>query len=92
MPIDGLYDLNFSRHNPCAEESNILNLSTLFKPTMRQIELLEKGLSYIPTPSMVDREELWRDISLYHRRIKLLDYLGEDKKRRGLWGSSCVTI
>lgn len=42
--------------------------------------ILEKGLSYIPAPSTLDREDLWRDISLYHRRIKLLDYFGEDKK------------
>lgn len=79
-PTDGIHDLKSPKQGWCAEGSNILNLSTLFRPTARQIELLEKGLSYIPTPNILDREELWRDISLYHRRIKLLDHFGEDKK------------
>lgn len=54
--------------------SNILNLSTLFQPTLDQIKLLEMGLTFIPTPPSFDREELRRDLYQYHRRIKLLDH------------------
>lgn len=51
----------------------ILNLSTLFQPTPDQVKLLHMGLSFIPMPASLDREELRRDLYLYHRRIKLLD-------------------
>ena len=54
--------------------SNILNLATLFTPSIAQITLLERGLSFIPRPTKLDREELQRDVHNFHRRIKLIDY------------------
>ncbi|KAJ3598718.1 hypothetical protein NHX12_000681, partial [Muraenolepis orangiensis] len=38
------------------------------------MEVLEKGLAFIPTPTQVDRMELRRDLHVYHRRLKLLDH------------------
>lgn len=66
-----------SNHNPDLgwnSSSNILNLSKLFTPSVAQIQLLEKGLSFIPRPSKYDWEELHRDLHRYHRRIKIIDY------------------
>ena len=57
--------------------SNILNLSTLFQPTPDQIKLLEMGLTFIPTPSAFDEEELRRDLHQYHRRIKILHHFAK---------------
>ncbi|KAG7467708.1 hypothetical protein JOB18_018490, partial [Solea senegalensis] len=54
--------------------NNICNLSTLFTPSQIQLQLLERGLSFIPRPTTYDWEELQRDLHKYHRRIKLLDY------------------
>ena len=54
--------------------SNILNLSTSLTLTTAQTTLLEKGLTFIPRPTTLDREELRRDLSKYHRRLALLDY------------------
>ncbi|KAL7384032.1 hypothetical protein ABVT39_023002 [Epinephelus coioides] len=39
-----------------------------------QLQLLEKGLSFIPRPRRYDWEELRRDIHHYHRRIKIIDH------------------
>ena len=36
--------------------------------------LLEKGLYFIPTPPVVDRQALRRDLHKYHRKLKLLDH------------------
>lgn len=54
--------------------SNILNLSKMFIPSLIQISLLERGLTFIPPPKKFSRVELWRDLYLYHRRLKLRDY------------------
>lgn len=55
-------------------DSLILNLSKSFILTSTQSLLLEKGLSFIPTPTTQDREGLRRDIHSYHRRLKLSDH------------------
>lgn len=54
--------------------SNILNLATLFTPSVPQTSLLERGLSFIPRPNKLDREELQRDLHYFHRRLKLIDH------------------
>ncbi|KAG8005394.1 hypothetical protein GBF38_001132 [Nibea albiflora] len=54
--------------------SNILNLATLFTPSPEQLSLLERGLSFIPRPTKLDREELQRDLHNFHRRLKLTDH------------------
>ena len=54
--------------------SNILNLSTSLILTPAQTSLLEKGLTFIPRPTTLDREELQRDLFKYHRRLTLLDH------------------
>ena len=35
---------------------------------------MERGLTFIPTPALPDRDLLRRDIHTYHRRLKILDY------------------
>ena len=37
-------------------------------------EILERGLTFITTPSLPDRDLLRRDLHTYHRRLKILDY------------------
>lgn len=54
--------------------SNVLNLSKLFSPSPVQVQILERGLSFIPYPTKYDWEELQRDLYKYHRRIKIIDY------------------
>lgn len=55
-------------------DSNVLNLSTIFSPTAEQLLLLEKGLSFIPMPHKHNHAALHRDVSLYHRHLKIADY------------------
>lgn len=57
---------------------NVLNLSKLFYPTVAQVCLLERGLSFIARPNSFDREELRRDLQQYHRRLKIIDYFQEE--------------
>lgn len=61
-----------------SSSSNVLNLSRLFSPSVAQIKLLEKGLTFIPAPRNFSREELRRDLHWYHRRLKLRDYFGNE--------------
>lgn len=59
----------------CAQKvQNVLNLSTIFSPSAAQIKLLERGLTFIPNPNTHNNSELHRDIHLYHRRLKNIDY------------------
>ncbi len=50
----------------------------MFRPTRAQVDLLKRGLTFVPTPTSFDKEELRRDLYLYHRRIKILDYFTDD--------------
>lgn len=54
-------------------QSNILNLSLTYILNESEQSLLEKGLSFIPTPLGVDKNCLRRDLYRYHRRLKLLE-------------------
>lgn len=54
--------------------SNILNLSSTIVLTENEKTLLERGLSFIPTPLMDDRQTLKKDLYNYHRKLKLLEH------------------
>ena len=60
-------------------ESDIINLSHYFRPDEHQKTLLEKGLSFVPTLDIYKQQtqNLKRDVSKYHRRLKLATYFGE---------------
>lgn len=55
--------------------SNIFNLSKTFLLTETERKLLEKGLTFIPTPGEPDPGDLRRDIHAFNRKLKVLDYL-----------------
>jgi len=57
-----------------APDSNITNLSRSYRLSPIELGVLEKGLTFIPTPQKLDRLELRRDLYVYHRRLKLLDH------------------
>ncbi|KAI9516449.1 hypothetical protein NQZ68_015950 [Dissostichus eleginoides] len=44
------------------------------RPRSAQLELLEKGLSFIPTPKLPTRPEIRADLHAFHRRIKIMDH------------------
>lgn len=58
-----------------------MNLSAVFSLTVAQLEILEKGLTFIPTPHPPTRPELRRDLHTYHRRLKLLDHFQGAQRR-----------
>ena len=62
-------------------KSSIINLSHYFKPDQHQIELLEKGLSFIPTLDIYKKQtnNLNKDLSDYHRRLKLAAHFGTER-------------
>ncbi|KAI9535099.1 hypothetical protein NQZ68_007188 [Dissostichus eleginoides] len=43
-------------------------------PLLFRLEVLEKGLTFIPTPKPPTRPELRADLHAFHRRIKLKDH------------------
>ena len=59
-------------------ESDIINLSLYFRPNEHQKTLLEKGLSFVPTLDIYKQQSqnLRRDVSKYHRRLKLATHFG----------------
>ena len=59
-------------------ESGIINLSNFFRPNEHQKTLLEKGLSFVPTLDIYKQQSknLRRDVSQYHRRLKLATHFG----------------
>lgn len=58
--------------------SNVLVLSKTFQLTADQRSLLEKGLTFIPRPTVNGPDSLRRDMQVYHRRIKLIQYFGNE--------------
>lgn len=40
----------------------------------QEISLLERGLSFIPTPRVFKQDLLFADLHQYHRRLKILSY------------------
>ena len=69
-----------SPHHP-SNNSNITNLSAVFSLTAAQLEILEKGLTFIPTPNPPTRPELRADLHSFHRRLKLLDHFQGAQRR-----------
>lgn len=65
------YYARLTRSHP---DSSVLNLSKTFSPSAMQLSLLERGLTFIPSPSTFDTAALRRDIHQYHRRIKTMDH------------------
>ena len=54
--------------------SNVTNLCATFRLSTAQREVLERGLTFIPTPSSADKMALRREVHMYHRRLKILDH------------------
>ncbi|KAF5891545.1 uncharacterized protein DAT39_018752, partial [Clarias magur] len=45
-----------------------------FEPSDAQEQLLNKGLTFIPTPRVTNLGELGGDVHAYNRQLKILDY------------------
>ncbi|CAL8234035.1 unnamed protein product [Arctogadus glacialis] len=60
--------------HPRPQESNILNLSTIFHLSETETQLLERGLSFIPTPRISDKLKFLRDVHKYNRSLKLMEH------------------
>lgn len=62
---------------------NVVVLAKNFRPTTIQLQLLEKGLTFIPTLDLHKNssEQLQLDIQNYHRKLKLAAYFKENKNR-----------
>lgn len=54
--------------------TNIFNLSKTFYLTEAQERLLNKGLTFIPTPRVTNLGELRGDVHAYNRQLKIRDY------------------
>lgn len=54
--------------------SNIMNLCASYQLSRAEKEVLERGLTFIPTPNFFNKLELRKDLHDYHRRIKILDH------------------
>lgn len=54
-------------------EKRVVNLSSL-QLTESETCLLQKGVNFCPTPSPPDKEELYKDIDAFARRLKLKEY------------------
>ena len=60
---------------PITQDKSVINLSPTFIPRDRHHKLLQKGLSFIPTPPINNRRQsLMAHLSSYHRRLKLHSY------------------
>lgn len=64
---------------------NVMVLAKRFKPTQTQLELLKRGLTFIPSIDIHkdQKKQMKLDIQAYHRRIKLASYFEgkKDEKR-----------
>lgn len=54
--------------------SNVMNLSSSYRLTSLEEEVLERGLTFIPAPGPAGRMEIRRDLHNYHRKLKILDH------------------
>lgn len=63
---------------------NVMILAKNFRPTQAQFDLLNRGLTFIPTVNLGkdQRNQLQLDVQNYHRKIKLAAYFrdGEDNE------------
>ena len=58
----------------------VLNLSS-YALTNDEVQLLAKGLNFIPKPPKVDKEEIEKSIDQFKRRIKLTEYMRHYEKK-----------
>lgn len=72
---------NLEIHNHDIEGQIVINLSTIFVPSREQLQLLNKGLTFIPSRDEGGRARapLMADLTEYHRRLKLASYFGPTK-------------
>ena len=87
--------------NRMGSKSNIINLSHYFRPDRHQVELLEKGLSFVPTVDIYKNQtnKLKTDVAEYHRRLKLAAHFGTERREeappfqpRSTWEPNDSTI
>jgi hypothetical protein len=55
----------------------VINLSDL-KITEKQEKVLEKGLTFCPTPGRPDYSEIWLDFKEFHRKLELKKYFKDN--------------
>ena len=62
----------------------VIILAENFNPSKAQWELLNRGLTFVPTfdSGKNQRTQLQLDIQNYHRRLKLAAYFGDKGKRK----------
>ena len=70
-------DRNLS-HPP---SSNVMVLCSSFALSSAELALLERGLNFIPTPTVFDKTLLRKDLYDYHRRLKILDHFNFNQNR-----------
>lgn len=65
---------------------NVIILAKNFSPSQAQLDLLNKGLTFIPTLDLgKDRKsQLQLDVQNYHRKLSLAAYFGEENRREPL--------
>lgn len=73
----GYLNIQDSTPAPMQEHEQITNLSSR-RLTQAQIDLLSKGLSFVPTGGIPKgiRSQLAHNVSQYHRRLKLITHYG----------------
>lgn len=64
-----------------AKGTNVLNLSKHFCPTATHLQILNKGLSFIPTQDQPNHKSpsVFEEVRKYHRRLKLAAFFDEDE-------------
>lgn len=62
----------------------VINLSNKFSPTENQLKLLNKGLTFIPTPKINrdTKNQLSVDLQNYHRRLLLTTYFRHQEEKQ----------
>lgn len=81
-PLEDFFGINrLDIHNHDIEGQIIVNLSNTFTLTREQLQILYKGLTFVPIRDMGGhiRTPLMADLTEYHRRLKLASYFGPTK-------------
>ena len=52
---------------------NVINISN-YELNEHQLKVLEKGLTFCPTPPRSDKSEIWNDFKEFHRRLELAQF------------------
>lgn len=69
---------------PFKSFGNVVNLSQKFKPSNTQLNLLEKGLTFVPTIDIHKNQkfQFQLDLQNYHRKLKLASYFKDSDKNK----------